>query len=99
MSTVYIRTVSRAAEIAGGIGQLGLRWRVPLELLMSWLEGRIPIPEDIFLRAVDIVIAHEIDEIGNGDRNVNIIPAPAAPDSGTSVPNQLQSAQPRGPRR
>lgn len=64
MPTVYAQTLRRAAEIVGGATQLSTRLRVPYEDLVYWLEGTKRVPEDIFLRAVDIVTAYGIDDIG-----------------------------------
>ena len=53
-TTVYQRTLVRAAEILGGKEKLRAYLRVPARRLEAWLAGERP-PVDIFLRAVDVV--------------------------------------------
>ena len=63
MATVRAQTLRRAAEIAGGLSRLSAHLRVPERALEVWLTGTQPIPEEVFLRAVDIVTANQINEI------------------------------------
>lgn len=63
MQEVYGRTLRRAAEIAGGVRELAARMNVPLDDMWCWTQGVRPIPQEIFLRAVDIVTA---DRSGSG---------------------------------
>ena len=63
MPTVHARTVRRAAEIAGGVGVLAAQLDLRDEDVKKWLEGTLPVPQEIFLRCVDIVNAHQLDEI------------------------------------
>jgi hypothetical protein len=44
----------------GGPAALARTLDVPEPALRMWLAGR-PIPPDIFLRAVDIIVEHDID--------------------------------------
>ena len=74
MSTVHAQTLRRAAQIAGGLSQLSTQLGVPERALEAWLQGTQPIPPEIFLRAVDIVTANDINEISNS--SVKIIPPP-----------------------
>lgn len=63
MPTVYARTLRRAAEITGGVEQLASRLGVRSEDLVHWLQGTKQVPQEIFLRAVDIVVAHDVSTI------------------------------------
>lgn len=63
MPTVYARTLRRAAEIVGGVEQLGSQLGVRREDLVYWLQGAKQVPQEIFLRAVDIVVAHDVSTI------------------------------------
>ncbi len=63
MPTVHARTLKRAAHIVGGYAQLSTQLGVPIDDAASWAEGTKPVPDEIFLRAVDIVTAHEVAEI------------------------------------
>ena len=66
MPTVHARTVRRAAEIVGGLEALAAQLDVRDENLKKWLEGQLPVSQEIFLRCVDIVNAHQLDEIAGG---------------------------------
>jgi hypothetical protein len=77
MPTVHARTVQRAAEIVGGIELLAGQLDVSDESLKKWLEGELPIPQDIFLRCVDIVNAHQLDEISG--THPSVPPGPGKP--------------------
>jgi hypothetical protein len=63
MPTVYARTLRRAAEIVGGVQTLGSQLGVGTEDLVYWLQGTKSVPQEIFLRAVDIVVAHDVTQI------------------------------------
>jgi hypothetical protein len=63
MPTVYLRTLKRAAEIAGGVEELSAQLGVRGDDLAYWLQGTKPVPQEIFLRAVDIVVAHDVKEM------------------------------------
>jgi hypothetical protein len=56
LNTVYLRTLTRAAEILGGEEKLRDYLHVPMHRLEAWLAGERP-PMDVFLRAVDLVSA------------------------------------------
>lgn len=57
---VYTRVVQRAAEIVGGIDQLAKRLGVSPLAVWDWLDGTRPPPQDAFLKAVDIVLEHDL---------------------------------------
>ena len=57
---VHVRTLKRAAEIAGGEQPLALCLKVTPSHLALWLAGIETPPVDVFLRAVDIVTDHEL---------------------------------------
>jgi hypothetical protein len=58
MPAVYVRTLRRAAEIAGGATEFATRLGIPQRSLSIWIAGVEPVPTEIFLRAVDIVLDH-----------------------------------------
>jgi DNA-binding transcriptional regulator YdaS (Cro superfamily) len=78
MATVHAQTLRRAAEIAGGLTQLSAHLGVPERALEVWLTGTQPIPPDVFLRAVDIVTANQI----NGITDAHVVPPRTGCDSG-----------------
>ena len=60
MPDVYIRTLMRAAEIAGGSQELAFMLKITPSHLSLWLGGLEPCPPDVFLKAVDLVLEREI---------------------------------------
>lgn len=70
MSNVRARTLRRAADIVGGVEVLAAQLDVRSEDLANWLAGTEPVPEDVFLGAVDIVTAHQVAEISGGYPNL-----------------------------
>ena len=72
MATVHAVTVRRAAEIVGGVKVLAAQLDVGDENLKNWIEAQVPVPQEIFLRCVDIVNAHQLSEISG--RSANQVP-------------------------
>ena len=64
MPDVYARTLRRAGEIVG-VKELAERLNVPLDDLWMWTQGLKRTPQDVFLKAVDIVVAHQAEEVSN----------------------------------
>lgn len=60
MPDVYIRTLVRAAEIAGGTQELAFKLRITPSHLSLWMAGLEPCPTEVFLKAVDLVLEREI---------------------------------------
>ena len=61
MPDVYVRTLIRAAEIAGGAQELAFTLRVTPSHLSLWMGGLEPCPGHVFLKAVDLVLEREIE--------------------------------------
>ena len=55
-SSVYSRTLQKAAELIGSRQKLARHLRVPLAELEKWIAGVAVPPTGTFLRAVDVVI-------------------------------------------
>lgn len=55
-SSVYSRTLQKAAELIGSPRKLARHLRVPLAELEKWLAGVAVPPTGTFLKAVDLVI-------------------------------------------
>jgi hypothetical protein len=70
MPTVYARAMRRAAQILGGPEALSAHLGAAADDLACWLNGSKRVPDDVFLRVVDIVSAHEIAEISGRHRNL-----------------------------
>lgn len=58
--TVHSRTLQRAAELLGGPAALSAHLDVPVRRLQVWMRGTVPAPDDIFLKAVDVVSDSEL---------------------------------------
>jgi len=55
-SSVYSRTMQKAAELAGGHKKLARQLRVPMAELEKWIAGAGTPPTATFLKAVDLVL-------------------------------------------
>lgn len=55
-SSVYSRTLQKAAELLGSRQKLARHLRVPLAELEKWIAGTALPPTGTFLKAVDVVI-------------------------------------------
>ena len=64
MAGLRAATVRRAAEIVGGVEVLAAQLDIGEQYLKKWIKGQLPIPQEFFLRCVDIVNAHLLGEIG-----------------------------------
>lgn len=56
VTSVYVRTLQKAADLIGGPQKLARHLHVPLADLEKWLAGDATPPIGTFLRAVDLVI-------------------------------------------
>jgi hypothetical protein len=59
----YRMTLMRACVLVGGEGQLARKFGVPEKRIVEWLLGEIPLPGDVFLRAVDVVLAYNTQHV------------------------------------
>ena len=53
-----MRTLERAVELFHGEQPLAEYLKVPTERLRWWLHGSVPIPNDVFLALVDVLLDH-----------------------------------------
>ena len=60
-------TLRRAAEIVGGRAQLRKCLNVSAICLAAWMAGLDAAPNEVFLKAVDIIMDNRADD---GDRNL-----------------------------
>jgi hypothetical protein len=63
---IYVRALSRAVAVVGDTERLAHRLHVPHPALLKWLEQAEPMPAPVFLRVVDIVLAHAAGESDRG---------------------------------
>ena len=71
-TSVYSRTLQKAAEAAGGHKKLARILRVPLIDLEKWIADKDEPPMAVFLKAVDLVL----DESSPGGSEPGDPPAP-----------------------
>jgi hypothetical protein len=63
MDGVRVWTLRRACEILGGRPQLRKYLKVSAVSLGIWMAGSEPPPTDVFLKAVDVVVEHDVDDL------------------------------------
>lgn len=80
MAELYVKTLQRAAEIVGGEQELALRLKVTPSHLALWLNGVEKPPGAIFLRAVDLVMEHELAKLAARARESDGPPAEDPPE-------------------
>jgi len=83
-SSVYSRTLQKAAELAGGRAKLARLLRVPARDIERWIADEAKPPLNVFLRAVDLVI----DETGPGSGSSDPGDAPPPRDASSSTPRR-----------
>lgn len=60
---VHRRALQRALELTGGVEPLAVYLKVPVNAVQFWLNGNSPLPGDVFLRIVDLVLDHSMMEL------------------------------------
>jgi hypothetical protein len=60
---VRLQALRRACYILGGQRRLRKYLGVSALSLSVWIAGSEPPPTDVFLRAVDVIVDHEIDDL------------------------------------
>jgi hypothetical protein len=56
----YRRIVARVALLTGGLERLAVTLGVPTGVVSQWIQGLAPVPPDMFLRCVDLLLDHEL---------------------------------------
>lgn len=62
-ASVHRRALERALRLAGGEEALAVRLRVDAATVRFWREGLSSIPGDAFLRIVDFLVEHSLDDL------------------------------------
>jgi hypothetical protein len=73
--TVWARTLRRAAELVGGELTLATKLNVRPSDLTVWLNAQAKPPPEVFLKAVDIIGAHDLQQLAKREK------PPADPNS------------------
>ena len=68
MPTVWARTLRRAAELVGGELALATKLNVKPSDLTAWLGGESKPPAEIFLKAADIIGAHDLEVLRKAEK-------------------------------
>ena len=63
MNHVHIKALERAAELHGGIPELAMRLGMPATTLILMMDGTIGVPDELFIRVVDIVISADLSSV------------------------------------
>ena len=74
-SSVYSRTLQKAADLIGGRDKLCRFLHVPAAELKKWIDDKAQPPIGVFLRAVDLII-EETPPPAGGDDGPGDPPAP-----------------------
>jgi len=61
-ATIHKRALQRAVEMTGGADALARQLQVPSTAVRFWLSGSSPLPDDIFLKLVDLLLARDAQE-------------------------------------
>jgi hypothetical protein len=61
---LYTRVLVRVAHLLGGADALATRLEVSHTHLQLWIQGRAPVPTDVFLRCVDYLLEHHQSYLG-----------------------------------
>jgi hypothetical protein len=62
-TAVHKRALRRAIELAGGLEPLARQLKVPASAVRFWQGASGPLPDDIFLKIVDLVLDRSLSEI------------------------------------
>jgi hypothetical protein len=65
LAEVHLKSLRRAAEIAGGEEELALLLKVTPSHLALWLGGFAEPPGHVFLRAVDLITDNNLSELNS----------------------------------
>jgi hypothetical protein len=77
---VHRRALQRALELTGDVDALARQLKVPSTAVRFWTHGNQPLPPDIFLKIVDLLLDHSIAELH-----------PPAPRKGEAPPGRNTS--------
>jgi len=61
--TIQVRTLQRAADLVGGEEELAHRLEVVPSHLALWISETVSPPDDVFLKAADIVTGHSLRQL------------------------------------
>ena len=62
-TAVHKRALQRAIDLAGGVEPLARHLKVPPTTLKFWLNVSSPLPDDMFLKIVDLLLDRSMMEL------------------------------------
>jgi DNA-binding transcriptional regulator YdaS (Cro superfamily) len=62
---IHIRTVRRAAEVAGGMTSLAARLGVSPLSVAAWMDGTSEVPAESFRKLVEIIVEQQRERLGS----------------------------------
>ncbi|HEX6266643.1 MAG TPA: YdaS family helix-turn-helix protein [Burkholderiales bacterium] len=62
-TAIHKRALQRAIDLAGGVDPLAKQLNVPSTAVRFWLNGSSPLPGDVFLKIVDLMLDHSMTEL------------------------------------
>lgn len=58
-AAIHKRALQRAIEQAGGVEPLARDLQVPVSAVRFWMSSSSPLPDDVFLKLVDLLLARD----------------------------------------
>ncbi len=58
-AAIHKRALQRAIEQAGGVEALARDLQVPVSAVRFWMSASSPLPDDVFLKLVDLLLARD----------------------------------------
>jgi hypothetical protein len=58
-AAIHKRALQRAIEQAGGVEPLARDLQVPVSAVRFWMSASSPLPDDVFLKLVDLLLARD----------------------------------------
>lgn len=65
MNDVHIKALERAAELRGSRPELASHLGIPVATLNHMIAGQTPVPQDLFLKVVDLIVNAELSSMGD----------------------------------
>ena len=73
--SVQLRTLRKVITIAGGVDPLAQHLGMSPGFLRAWLDGRVAMPTDYFLKLVDVVMSDRLEQVSEEDSSVRSLPS------------------------
>ena len=90
VDSVHRQALQRAVDLFGGVRGLARQLNISRVRIDLWLHGGSPVPGDVFLAVVDLLLAHglaQLKKAGSAERQSDVEVSPnkkAGPESGAA---------------